>query len=83
MTRDVLLLLMALASCAPAGAAGPHIVQDPGPCASWPRETKLVLPTEAADVVTWHDKQWARGRAAHDDCRDAYNKLRRERRNGS
>ncbi len=68
-----LMLFFALASCAPADADTLHGVH--AACMDWPRELQLTLPADEVAILDWHDKNKARWRVAHDDCRDALRKL--------
>lgn len=71
-----LLLVTFLAACTPASASAPVLhTKLPATCDRWPRETTLALPTDTVGALDWHKENWARARAAHDDCRDKYNAL--------
>lgn len=68
--------LFLLAACAQADAkTNTTRVFDGTTCVGWPRETELKLPTDTVAVLEWHDRNKARWKAAHDDCRDKLNRV--------
>jgi len=73
--QRVLWIFLLLGACASADAAMKRPTVLALSCSNWPHETKLQLPTDTVGALEWHDKNWERARAAHDDCRDKLNAL--------